>query len=117
MLYHFSEDPAIERFVPHVPPTNPTEAPAVWAIDAEHAPLYWFPRDCPRVTAWPRNDRERVAFRSAFTTIADRVHAIESAWLEAMRETAVVMNADRNAMRSRSSRGHAVTRGQSRGNQ
>lgn len=87
VLYHFSEDPAIDRFVPHVPPTNPTEAPAVWAIDADHAPLYWFPRDCPRVTAWPRDDDERAAFRAAFTTTADRVHAIELAWLDAVRTT------------------------------
>lgn len=38
-LYHFSEDPSIERFVPHVPRTNPTHPPAVWAIDEVHAPL------------------------------------------------------------------------------
>ncbi|MEZ5249161.1 MAG: hypothetical protein R2713_08100 [Ilumatobacteraceae bacterium] len=50
-LFHFSHDPTIERFVPHVPVTNPNQPPMVWAIDAEHAPLYWFPRDCPRVTA------------------------------------------------------------------
>ena len=47
-LYHFSEDPSIERSAPHVPSSNPTQAPAVWAIDEDHAPLYWFPRDCPR---------------------------------------------------------------------
>lgn len=86
-LYHFSEDPAIQRFAPHVPPTNPAEAPAVWAIDAAHAPLYWFPRDCPRVTVWPRDEIERVALRSAFATTADRVHAIELGWLERMRAT------------------------------
>ncbi len=42
-LLHFSEDPSITRFVPHVPRTNPDHAPAVWAIDADHAPVYWFP--------------------------------------------------------------------------
>lgn len=87
MLFHFSEDPAIERFVPHVPATNPAHAPAVWAIDESHAPLYWFPRDCPRVTAWPRDDREGVAFRAAFHTGAVRVHATESGWLATMRST------------------------------
>ncbi len=84
-LFHFSEDPTIERFVPHVPQSNPDHPPAVWAIDGSHAPLYWFPRNCPRVTAWPRADTERVAFRTAFATVADRVHAIESAWLDVMR--------------------------------
>jgi hypothetical protein len=81
VLYHFSEDPAIERFRPHVPVTNPDHRPGVWAIDADHAPIYWFPRDCPRVTAWPRNAAERVAFEAAWVTTAARVHVIEHAWL------------------------------------
>ena len=85
MLYHFSEDPAIERFVPHVPRTNPSLQPGVWAIDYAHSPLYWFPRDCPRVTAFPRNDSERRRYREAFCTIADRVHAIETGWLHRVR--------------------------------
>ena len=84
-LFHFSEDPAIERFVPHRPRTNPSHPPAVWAIDRNHAPLYWFPRDCPRVTAWPRDASEQDAFREAFVTTAARVHAIELAWVERMR--------------------------------
>jgi hypothetical protein len=87
VLYHFSEDPGITRFVPHVPRTNPNHRAAVWAIAPDHAALYWFPRDCPRVTAWPRTAREAVAFRDAFATLADRVHAIESHWLERMRAT------------------------------
>ncbi|MET0663174.1 MAG: DUF6886 family protein [Ilumatobacteraceae bacterium] len=86
-LFHFSHDPGIRQFVPHVPPTNPTHEPAVWAIDAAHAPLYWFPRNCPRVTAWARDDAERAAFREAFTTTASRLHAIELGWLPAMSTT------------------------------
>jgi hypothetical protein len=88
-LFHFSEDPAISRFVPHVPRTSPTQRPAVWAIDEAHAPLYWFPRECPRVTAWPRDRDDEVAFRAAFATEARRVHAIELGWLERMRSTAL----------------------------
>lgn len=79
----------MQRFVPHVPRSNPSQEPAVWAIDEEHAPLYWFPRDCPRVTAWPRNDDERMHFERVFCTTARRVHALESTWLAAMRATAV----------------------------
>lgn len=86
-LFHFSEDPTIQQFVPHVPRTNPTHSPAVWAIDEQHAPLYWFPRDCPRVTAWPRTDAERGVFRAAFCSAADRIHAIELDWLETLRTT------------------------------
>ncbi len=86
-LFHFSPDPAIGRFTPHVPATNPGQPPSVWAIDAEHAPLYWFPRDCPRVTAWPRGAIERYQFREAFSTVAERVHAIELRWLPILAST------------------------------
>src|SRR5262245_55758258 len=87
VLHHFSEDPTITRFDPHVPATNPTHRAGVWAIDGEHAPLYWFPRDCPRVTAWPRTTAEEARFRAAWTTTADRVHAIEHGWFDRMRTT------------------------------
>ncbi len=86
VLYHFSEDPHITRFVPHVPRTNPSHPPAVWAIDAAHAPLYWFSRDCPRVTIWPHDVDDLPEFQARFATMATRLHAIESAWLEQMRE-------------------------------
>jgi hypothetical protein len=85
VLHHFSEDPSIERFVPHVPKTNPTQRAAVWAIDSDHAPLYWFPRDCPRVTVWPRTPNDMAAFRATWHTTARRVQAIESGWLDRMR--------------------------------
>jgi hypothetical protein len=87
VVHHFSEDPSITRFEPHVPATNPTHRAGVWAIDAEHAPVYWFPRDCPRVTAWPRSADEAVTFRSAWATTAHRVHAIEHGWFDRMRTT------------------------------
>lgn len=75
--------------MPHVPRTNPTHPPAVWAIDEEHAPLYWFPRNCPRVAAWPRNPTETAAFHEAFATTARRIHAIETAWLDRMKSTTI----------------------------
>ena len=77
VLYHFSEDPAIWRFEPHVPATNPDHRAGVWAIDDDHAPLYWLPRDCPRVTACARTASELPAFRRAWATDAHRVHAIK----------------------------------------
>jgi hypothetical protein len=87
MLFHFSEFPSIEAFVPHVPRSNPTQAPAVWAIDEDHQSLYWFPRDCPRVAAWSRNPAEQSNLQRSFGTTATRVHAMESTWLDAMRST------------------------------
>jgi hypothetical protein len=89
LLYHFSEDPTIRRFAPHVPATNPSQAPAVWAIDARHAPLYWFPRDCPRVAVWPRPSDDVKRFSTTWATSALRVHAIESGWLMRMRSAAL----------------------------
>lgn len=81
-VLHFSEDPSIERFVPHVPPTNPDQPPLVWAIDEPHAPLYWFPRDCPRITWW-RDDADPPD--ALGPTTAARVHAIAADWLERVR--------------------------------
>jgi hypothetical protein len=84
-LLHFSEDPSITRFVPHVPPTNPSQAPAVWAIDAEHAPVYWFPRDCPRGAVWADTDEQRALLRRMFQTAATRVQVTELDWLDRVR--------------------------------
>jgi hypothetical protein len=72
-----------------VPATNPDHPPAVWAIDADHAPLYWFPRDCPRVTVWPRARDDRGRFEAIWTTTAHRVHVTELAWLDRMRSTTI----------------------------
>jgi hypothetical protein len=85
-LWHYSEDPALGRFLPRVPATNPAASPLVWAVDTRHAPMFWFPRDCPRGCIWPSpattpEDRERFFGQSA----ADRIHVIETAWLARMR--------------------------------
>jgi hypothetical protein len=100
ILYHFSEDPAIAVFHPRPAPARgansspltPDEASAqlVWAIDEAHAPLYWFPRECPRVACWPlptttAEDRERFLGHTA----ARWVIAIEGAWLDRLRQTAL----------------------------
>jgi hypothetical protein len=89
LVFHFSEDPSISSFVPHVPSSNPTKGPAVWAIDKAHAPLYWFPRNCPRVACWARNSAEQETFSEKFHTSASRVHAVESGWLYQFRNTSI----------------------------
>lgn len=80
-VYHFSEEPDILRFVPRPPLAHPEAEPLVYAIDAEHAPLYYFPRDCPRVCFWllpdtSEQDRERFYAHVS----ASKVIAIESEW-------------------------------------
>jgi hypothetical protein len=59
-LWHVSDDPDIEIFRPHRAPTAQIDEKLVWAIDEEHIPAYWFPRDCPRATFWigPRTTAE-----------------------------------------------------------
>jgi hypothetical protein len=86
-LWHFSEDPALGRFQPHVPATNPDMPPLVWAVDTRHAPMFWFPRDCPRGCIWPVSattpeDRERFFGQCA----TQRIHVIESAWLKRVQD-------------------------------
>ncbi|MGH9212254.1 MAG: DUF6886 family protein [Acidimicrobiales bacterium] len=85
-LWHFSEDPSLGIFRPHRPATNPEAPPLVWAVDARHAPMFWFPRDCPRGCIWPSErttpeDRERFLGQSA----TSRVHVIEASWLDRVR--------------------------------
>jgi hypothetical protein len=84
-VLHFSQDPTITRFVPHVAASAQQPEAYVWAVDTERAPDYWFPRDCPRAMAWvtPSTtdaDRERVLGPGG----GDRVHAIEYGWLDAL---------------------------------
>ncbi len=87
-VLHFSEDPDIRVFVPHVAATAQQPGAYVWAVDFERAPDYWFPRQCPRAMAWTvpgtsDEDRDRIIGAGCGT----RVHAIEYRWLDALRTT------------------------------
>ena len=87
-LWHVSEDPAIERFEPHVSATASGSEPRVWAVDTRHLPLYWFPRQCPRGTFWATP--QTTTADAALLAGASRVHLVEDGWLEALRSTRVV---------------------------
>jgi hypothetical protein len=87
-VLHFSEDPTISLFVPHVAPTSSEAEAYVWAVGHDRAPDYWFPRQCPRALAWVAAgtsdvDRDRIVGAGC----GDRVHAVEYGWLDAMRST------------------------------
>lgn len=89
-VLHFSEDPTITRFDPHVARTARVAEAHVWAVDADRCPDYWFPRQCPRAMAWSAPgttaaDRDRIIGPGG----GERVHAIEYGWLDAMRSTVV----------------------------
>ena len=85
-LWHFSEDPSLGSFRPRPSGSAPGKPPLVWAVDTRHAPMFWFPRDCPRGCVWPAStttpaDRERFFGQGGAT----RVHVIEGGWLERVR--------------------------------
>lgn len=84
-VFHFSEDGNIRRFAPHVPATNPSHPPAVWAIGAARAPLYWFPRDCPRISVWADTAEQQRVLTDTFDTEASVVLAAETGWLPRIR--------------------------------
>jgi len=81
MLYHFSEDPNIEIFVPREK-QNRSDFPAVvWAIDKEHEFTYYFPRNCPRIALRRMIDISDENKEKFFGhSIADTVVVIESKW-------------------------------------
>jgi hypothetical protein len=86
-VWHVSEDPSLSRFRPRGRAANAAEQPLVWAVDTRHAPMFWFPRDCPRGCIWPVSattsaDRDRFFGQTA----ANRVHVMESGWLRRMQD-------------------------------
>ena len=90
-LFHFSDAGGIKVFTPRPVKVATPQAegrewlndPLVWAIDDWHAPMYLFPRDCPRVFAWP-TDATTAPDRQAFTAITScrMVAHIEKRWFD-----------------------------------
>jgi hypothetical protein len=85
-VLHFSEDPTIGIFRPHVAKTALRGTAYVWAVGYDRAPDYWFPRQCPRAMAWAGpdttpEDRDRIIGAGS----GSRVHAVEYGWLDPMR--------------------------------
>src|SRR3984957_16795366 len=98
-LFHFSENPTIEVFEPRpvrVPAERPPgrnwlNGPLVWAIDAWHAPMYFFPRDCPRILLWRKlattdDDVERWGRGDRRRRMLAH---IEEGWLDRLRTTSI----------------------------
>ena len=84
-LYHFSEDDSIRGFELRPAPSDPGGPLGVRAVDAVHAPLYWFPRRCPRLYVWAECPEQQDLLTDRFGTDAARIVAIESAWLDPVR--------------------------------
>lgn len=84
-LYHYSEDPTIKLFEPR--PSVHAEGPTagkqlVWAIDERHSPVYYFPRNCPRVMLWPVEGSTQADIDLWMNSDARMVAHIESAWAD-----------------------------------
>ena len=74
-------------FRPHVAATAAESEPFVWAIDADHAPSYWFPRNCPRACCWAGQSPVPDAAAALLGLGgARRMHAIEALWFERLRD-------------------------------
>ncbi len=88
VVYHFSEESGIAVFEPRTPAHRPEVQPLVWAIDAWHAPMYFFPRECPRILFWPLPTTTS-ADRARFWGDRDArmVACVEWSWLPRLRET------------------------------
>ncbi|MDQ2847925.1 MAG: hypothetical protein M3Y77_16590 [Actinomycetota bacterium] len=84
-VLHFSEDPAITEFAPHVAATARQAEAYVWAVDAVLAPAYWFPRQCPRVMAWALPTSTTADRDALLGPGVGRVHLIEYGWLTRIR--------------------------------
>jgi hypothetical protein len=97
-LYHFSDEPDINCFVPRavaVPAQRPPgkewlNGPLVWAIDEAHQAMYLFPRDCPRILLWPVDSTSAADRQRWFgATDARMIAHIEWAWLDRLRNASL----------------------------
>jgi len=89
-VWHVSEDGGIDCFTPRADETHDSPEALVWAIDDEHVPAYWFPRECPRATFWAvESTSDDDVERFLYGDRARRVHVIEGAWLPDVRAARV----------------------------
>ncbi len=84
-FYHYSEDPGIKLFEPRPGRRiegRPGGEKLVWAIDEHHSPVYYFPRQCPRVVLWPIEGSTQSDVDRWMATDARMVAHIERVWIE-----------------------------------
>ncbi len=86
--YHYSEEQDIQCFEPRVSPSFPDEPPMVWAIDEDHRPLYYFPRECPRIAYW-KNEETTAEDVERFKVNTKMVIVIEEGWLRKLEDTVI----------------------------
>ena len=85
-LYHISETPGIKEFIPKR--SLRKQKNLVWAISEDKLHNYLLPRDCPRVTFFPKSgsdpaDIKRLIVHSNVKTVI----AIEKKWIPIIKKT------------------------------
>ncbi|MNH91194.1 hypothetical protein D3C73_437450 [compost metagenome] len=81
MLFHYSEDENIEKFIPKEMQNRPGFPAVVWAIDEEHEYTYFFPRDCPRIVCRKTEKTTDTNIQAFFhNTTANIIVTVESDW-------------------------------------
>ena len=91
-LFHVSEESDIKVFHPRLPKRNDLnpDIGLVWAINEECLPNFLTPRDCPRVTYHICKTATEADIAAHISSSSARhVVAIESAWFERMKNTAL----------------------------
>ena len=86
MLFHISEDPDIEIFIPRVPDAGGD--PVVWAIAEERIQNYLLPRDCPRVTFYATDESSQSDINN-FLGPNDSVVAVERGWVDRIKTATI----------------------------
>lgn len=91
-LFHVSEDPNIKIFIPRPSPSDfdSVKTDVVFAVSDKLLHNYLLPRDCPRVAFYKSAQSSLNDIETYFgQTKAEFVMAVESGWLEKIRETKI----------------------------
>ena len=87
-LFHISEKPNIKEFVPQL--SRRKDKKLVWAITDDKLPHYLLPRDCPRVTFFPKDDSDPADIKRLIGyTDAKVIIAIEKKWIPIIQGTVI----------------------------
>jgi hypothetical protein len=85
-LYHISETPGIKKFTPKRSLRKPKNL--VWAISEDKLHNYLLPRNCPRVTFFPKQDSNPADInRLLGRSNVKAVIAIEKKWVSIIKKT------------------------------
>ena len=90
MLFHISENPNIDEFIPRKSETYKELPLIVWAIDEEHVVNYYFPRDCPRIIYRYSEeviDEDKIKYFS--NTISKTIITIENRWYKKISDSII----------------------------